>query len=101
MSAKHTPGPWAVNPKVAQVDAFSTGRPLPVCAVLWPTEERTEAETEANAWLIAAAPNLLDQLAELVADVEYVQSWESPSSRLRHIDLEPASDAIKRARGLA
>jgi hypothetical protein len=30
--------------------------------MLWPTDERSEAETAANARLIAAAPELLDAL---------------------------------------
>ena len=60
--AKHTPGPWAVHPISARVDAFVGGTPLPVCELLWPTDERSEAETEANARLIAAAPNLLAAL---------------------------------------
>lgn len=58
----HTAGPWAVHPVNAQVDAFVGGEPLPVCQLLWPTTERTEAETEANALLIAAAPDMLDAL---------------------------------------
>jgi hypothetical protein len=57
--AKHTPGPWAVHPSKARVDAFVGGAPLPVCELLWPTDQRSEAETEANARLIAAAPELL------------------------------------------
>lgn len=57
--ASHTPGPWAVHPVRAQVDAFATGVPEPICQFLWPTTVRSEAETEANAHLIAAAPELL------------------------------------------
>lgn len=51
---KATPGEWAVHPIEARVDAFAGGSPLPVCKMLWPTEFRTEAETEANAVFIAA-----------------------------------------------
>ena len=65
MSA-HTPGPWAVHPVKAQVDAFSP-HPIPVCQMLWPTTERSEDETEANARLIAAAPDLFRE-AKLVFD---------------------------------
>jgi hypothetical protein len=57
---KHTTGPWAVNPVTAHVDAFTEDGPLAVCALLWPTELRSEAETGANAALIAAAPDLLE-----------------------------------------
>lgn len=61
---RHTPGPWAVNPVVAQVDAFDSEGIGPVCQMLWPTTLRDEAETEANARLIAAAPELLTALKQ-------------------------------------
>jgi hypothetical protein len=61
-SVGHTPGPWIVNPFNAQVDCAvvsKLGDLLPVAQMLWPADERSEAETEANARLIAAAPDLL------------------------------------------
>lgn len=51
-----------MNPAIARVDAFDKIVPTPVCALLWPTDLRTEAETEANARLIAAAPDMLAAL---------------------------------------
>lgn len=68
-STKHTPGPWLVNPALAQVDAPIDG--APVCQLLWPTELRSEKETSANARLIAAAPDLRDML---VMALPYVES---------------------------
>lgn len=64
---KHSAGPWAVNPFNAQVDAFKDGRPLPVCQLLWPTDERSEAETQANARLIAEAPDMLAMLKDVAS----------------------------------
>jgi hypothetical protein len=63
--SKHTPGPWAVNPIRAMVDAIDSNGPSPICGMLWFTETRSEEETEANADLIAAAPDLLEALQEV------------------------------------
>lgn len=66
----HTPGPWTVNPFCAQVESASLtaeGGLLPVARLLWPTDDRTEAETEANARLIAAAPEMLEALEAVAA----------------------------------
>lgn len=38
-----TPGPWAVNPCKAVVDEMATLTPM--CAMLWPTDLRTEEQT--------------------------------------------------------
>ena len=77
-SVRHTPGPWAVNPFKAQVDAFDIGEPLPVCQLLWPTELRTEAVTEANAHLIAAAPECLEALRALRLRLHFVGMPQEP-----------------------
>src|SRR5690554_837659 len=71
-----TPGPWAVNPFKALVDEMATL--TPVCAMLWPTELRTEEQTLSNALHIAAFDPttclaLLDEiecLAERVRELE-------------------------------
>lgn len=62
-TSKHTPGPWAVNPFAAQVDAFNrVDGGVTICLLLWPTAKRSEAETAANGNLISAAPELLQEL---------------------------------------
>lgn len=65
----HTPGPWVVNPFEARVDEAAKicdDGLLPICKLLWPTDERTETETKANARLIAAAPAMLEALQGLL-----------------------------------
>ena len=65
-----TPGPWMVNPFNAQVDSSERGKDgelLPICQMLWPTDERDEATTTANARLIAAAPVFLEAGQKLLA----------------------------------
>jgi len=46
-----SPGPWAVNPFKATVDEMPSM--LPICGLLWPTDQRTEEQTLANATHIA------------------------------------------------
>lgn len=61
-SGAHTKGPWFVNPVNAWVEI--PGQDAPICALLWPTDLRSEGETFANGRLISASPELL---AELIA----------------------------------
>jgi hypothetical protein len=62
MSA-HTPGPWFFNPDFNEVQAEADGQPV---AVLSPRE----GESEANARLIAAAPDLYEALLSIVNGYE-------------------------------
>lgn len=62
-AAQHTPAPWLPDATKAQV--VVPGVDAPICALLWPTELRTEDETLANAFLIAAAPEMLAVLQKL------------------------------------
>lgn len=75
MSATFTPGPWACHPLLAQVDAFESGEPVAICRLLWPTDLRSEAQTEANARLIAAAPDLLAEEIENLQLLENLTSF--------------------------
>ena len=91
--SNYTPGPWAANPIAARVDAFDPSGPTPICELLWPTKLRSEAETGANARLIAAAPNLLEALREYVRDFG---DNEDDDSRLM---ADKARAAIAKATG--
>lgn len=77
MNAKHTPGPWIVNYDGLNIDTKQDGGIEQVARV-----SRTNEEREANARLIAAAPDLLDALKEIE---------ERADSNAR--DLDPESDA--------
>ena len=87
--SEHTPGPWAVNPFRTTVDACDDEGPLPICKLLWPTNRRSEDETEANARLIAAAPELLEALQELMDEqngpplIRDAPAWEAAMSKAR------------------
>lgn len=90
---KHTPGPFAIFPERDRLwlwvmDELGTKRVARV--VLY---DGLEDEMEANARLIAAAPDLLEALAVLVTDCS--QIW----SEAEFPALKQARAAIARARG--
>lgn len=96
MSAtKFTPGPWVVNPITAQVDVMRDDGPLPICLMLWPTKVRSEAETEANANLIAAAPEMYESLRSIVENWDF----EHGDTPVYDPDIVMAREALKKARG--
>lgn len=85
MTTQHTPGPWEINGD-QYVESLSLDTPLSICMLA----DCGEA-TESNGALIAAAPDLLDALRDLVAVTE--QTYDN-----RH-ELAAALDAIERATG--
>lgn len=93
MNTPHTPGPWVVRHLTGfpimiatQPDFDGFGVPVADCS-----KRNLPAEAEANARLIAAAPDLLAALESLVC----VASHEGLP-----FDLEPARDAINKAKGV-
>ncbi len=71
-AAKHTPGPWyAIGPDVYK-DLFGKQYPVAAC-------DDWSDDTEHNARLIAAAPELLDALRDAMQAVEVFHgpiAWE-------------------------
>ena len=64
MNTKHTPAPWTVNPK-AKTNIRHGNLTIANCSS---THDGSRAEEEiANAKLIAAAPDLLEALQELLS----------------------------------
>lgn len=62
MTSRHTPGPWRIGD--AGFTVFGPPKPGALPETIAPVKNR------ANARLIAAAPDLLDVLAEMLADAE-------------------------------
>lgn len=65
--SKHTPGPWAIS-----TDKFECGiaqgvrsKNGSICQINWMVRKRAPLESEANARLIAAAPEMLEVLREM------------------------------------
>lgn len=92
---KHTPGPWTAHKTIEAHDG------MPEC---WQIDAEHDAvcttqfcyapNTEANARLIAAAPDLLDALESLV---EHTDGISLPVTA--HMMRNRAREAITRARG--
>jgi len=97
MNTKHTPGPWAVRPQ-----PFREGFKFAVCGEdFWPaaifSDGRNNAGTaEANACLIAAAPELLYALRGLV-NCHTGACWQTAEERRRW--FLAADAAIAKAEG--
>lgn len=103
--AQFTPGPWAVHPRFAYIvpldhaerpiggaedDAYDLAHyAQEICALHHPDRHRSEIESKANAHLIAAAPDLLEALENLVDAVRF------DVDKVRR--LARAEDAIARA----
>jgi hypothetical protein len=71
MEAKHTPAPWRVEPDSSHFDSLTTI--ANGSARVAEAAGRTLAECEANAHLIAAAPDLLEALK---VAMEWISNWE-------------------------
>ena len=92
--SKHTPGPWAHtgNGDITGIEDNGFGRgSVDVCSVYLRT---VKGRTEANARLIAAAPDLLEALKGAL------EHWPVPSSICKDRPAyEAARAAIKKAGG--
>lgn len=68
MSAQHTPGPWQDdNDREYTVRRVIRRNGVIVATISEPTAGLSVDEVEANAWLIAAAPEMLEALTRIAA----------------------------------
>lgn len=92
--SKHTPGPWSVARHgygtFYEAHAFIEHS---VCGIWWPDGN---VEQEANARLIAAAPELLEALKRLTEGMEASGGWDGDDE-----DFDTAMKAIAKAEGRA
>jgi len=91
MKNQHTPGPWAVSPYMNITSRNGT---------VAKTEQmpgNDEAERKANAHLIAAAPDLLSALREMMSVFQDHEQYDEESAEVVSI----ARAAIAKAEGVA
>lgn len=82
--SKHTPGPWFVNDRYKQtkyIEARIGGGMLQEVAACGPTEVREQQE--ANARLIAAAPDLLDALEDALCFLAMNGGYDYATNKAR------------------
>ena len=96
MKFKHTPGPWEPAGSTIRTtrSSFGGGYFVVDCSRSWAGNEfsNDEGEAEANALLIAAAPEMLEMLIEVIKK-RYGQVEEYSFGKL--------TDIIKRATGMS
>ena len=93
-SPAHTPGPWDVEPKGSR--HFVDGADGLTVAYLDRAGVRERSEIEANARLIASAPELIEALEAVLPDLEHYVATHGPGPDKR---LAIARAANAKARG--
>jgi len=95
-TGKHSPSPWSVAPDFGDGHGQFSILCAEGCGIAmaeaWIGEHRAEAT--ANAHLIAAAPELLEALKLLLADVADYPAWQRPCHA-----VDVAQAAIAKAEG--
>jgi hypothetical protein len=112
MEAKHTPGPWKFRKAGGMIMGDSkTDWPAHVvyqyrdeqgrhCTAFVAVCESTTLPNEANALLIAAAPELLTALKELAHQVQISNAIDDHGHALKNLKaLHDAEAAIRKAKG--
>ena len=95
MTTKHTPGPWTTTGPNVRAD---NGALVATAQDHWNDHKTPQEEKEANAQLIAAAPELLAALKNLLGYATGEWQPEDEASLAGH-GIEPAWGAIAKAEG--
>lgn len=103
MGAQHTPGPWFAkadkrrwNPNYVEAERAHIADVMP-CSVF---DKKNDAEAEANARLIAAAPDLLETGRELAdAAVDYARLIQVEHYDRNDIAVHAAYERLRKADG--
>ena len=104
---KHTPGPWEVDKETGEIIARESVLGIIYGADDFPCcEEDIDEECRANAYLIAAAPDLLEALEDCCTRMERCRSilqdprcGGNPESNWGMLDTQKARAAISKAEG--
>jgi hypothetical protein len=98
MNAKHTPGPWRVNWEYHPIEIESVADPKPKnCIVAEIPAEENDTLACADARLIAAAPELLEALQELVKRCPFVATATGVQAEISFAQIKQAQSALAKA----
>lgn len=79
----HTPGPWTVHYRFGRLTTVNGRQRFPICDTgTAPLGEANHSREEANARLIAAAPDLLAALQALVTEASYSPSGSNEAPKM-------------------
>lgn len=70
MDTKHTPGPWMRDKKASMRICDTNDRQVAACGGRQSNMENVDDENEANATLIASAPELLEALQSIISQAD-------------------------------
>jgi hypothetical protein len=111
MDAKHTPGPWMLNTVATTCGICHKVGPFPpakkggkdrhACLYADYASDSNPADREllANARLIAAAPNLLEALQDVLSRIKKSEEWWMDCPDRGGFDAEAIGAAIAKATG--
>lgn len=96
--SKHTPGPWSTGEGKAHIVIYAPDGYAVADAMTY--HGKRQADTEANARLIAAAPDLLAVLRTAVKNLEFaVHALQAPKPSAIREDLADAIALLARIEG--
>ena len=95
--SKHTPGPWRASELGVLSDKLTSYGNWYVCSLIDPDNE----EHKANARLIAAAPELLESLEDLLSNLDEMGLATMPGDTFENMreTVDRARAAIAKAEG--
>ena len=105
---KHTPGPWTYAPgfgdegfriTLGGASKWAVEKGISYAMCLYPDDGDQYLEAEANARLIAAAPDLYDALKAAESALAIAASYRDDHKTLMQVTLDNARDVLAKARG--
>ena len=93
MTSKHTPGPWTANKIYGDWNVYSADDDDTIAAV------HSEDNQKANAYLIAAAPDMLAAAVKALAFLDHLDNFTGHAAcEIARADLRRAIDMAKGGR---